>query len=85
MTAMSSRHLPQGPALARCQPCGRRERGGFAGLHRGQAGEHVDEVLARVDTQAAAVDQDGVEHRGGLAGFVPPDKQPVFRIMQNFP
>ena len=59
--------------------CVSRPPGFQAGQARPGRLGHVDEVLARVDTQAAIVDQDGVEHRGGLAGFVPPDKQPVFR------
>jgi len=83
MTAMSSRHLTEGLALSRRLPGGRCKLGGLAGLHRGQAREHVHEVFAWVDAQAATVGHDGIKHCGGLPGFLAPDEEPALRVMQT--
>jgi hypothetical protein len=82
MTLMKSGHLANRLAVARLEPVGRGEAGGFAGQHGGQAGEHVGEVFLGIDSQTAAVLHDGVEDGALLAGHLTADKQPVFRIMQ---
>ena len=76
MTAMHSRRFCFRRLLG-LEPVGGGERGCLVRLHRGQAGEHVDEILADIDAKAAAVFHDGVKDRRGLAGLLTADEQPV--------
>ena len=66
-------------SAARPQPVGRGEAGSFAGLHRRQPVENVLKVFLGVDTQAAAVFNNGVEDRGLLAGRFGTYEHPVAR------
>ena len=79
MTAMHSCRFCFRRRLPGFEPVGGGERGGLVRLHRGQAGEHVDEILADIDAKAAAVFHDGVKDGCGLAGFLTADEQPVLR------
>ena len=77
MTATLSGDLALGAAAAGCEPVGWGEAGGGAGQHAGQAGEDVFEVVTRVDPEAAAVFDEGVEDGGFLAGVLGSDEEPV--------
>jgi hypothetical protein len=49
----------------------------LAGVHGGQAREHVAQVGQRVEAAAAAALHDGVEDGGALAGLRRSDEEPV--------
>ena len=53
------------------------EASGFAGFHAGQASEDVLEVVPRIDAEAAAVFNEGVEDGGFFAGVLAADEKPV--------
>lgn len=59
------------------EPVGRGEAGGFARFHGGQTGEDVFEVFPRVDPQAAAVLDEGVDDGGFFSGVLGSDEEPV--------
>lgn len=61
MTLMKSGHHALRLAPAGFEPIRRGEADGLAGLHAGQAGEHVGEVFLGIDAQTTAVLHDGVE------------------------
>ena len=54
--------------------------GDLAGLHHGEAGEHVAQVGVGIDATAAAVLDDGVEDGCPLAGVRCSDEQPTARF-----
>jgi len=65
-------------AAACLEPVGRDEAGGLAGIHGGQAGEHVGKVFLGIDSKTAAVLNDGVEDGALLSRLLIAQKQPVF-------
>ena len=77
MTSMISGNFPGHFSAAGFQPVGGGEADGLAGLHGGQAGEHVLKVFLGVDAKATAVFHNGVEDGGFLPGFFAADEQPV--------
>ena len=79
MTAMSSRHLTEGLALSRRLPGGRCKPGGFAGLHRGQAREHVHEVSMFPPASARPLTAYGVRAARTIVECL--DRGPVGRVI----
>ena len=67
----------RGLPAAGVEPVGGGQRDGVFGQHAGQAGQHVGEVFLRMDAQATAVFDDGVEDGALLAGLFIADEQPV--------
>ena len=66
-----------GFAAAGFEPVAGGETGGFARFHGGQAGEDVFEVVPRIDVEATAVFDKGVNDGGFLAGVLGSDEEPV--------
>ena len=71
-----------GFSTADFEPVGGGEAGGFAGHHAGQTGEDVFEVVTRIDPEAAAVLDEGVEDGGLPAGVLAADEEPVLHVMR---
>jgi len=77
ITAMFSGGLVLSYSSAGFEPVGWGEAGGFARFHGGQTGEDVLEVFSRVDPQAAAVLDEGVDDGGFFSGVLGTDEEPV--------
>jgi hypothetical protein len=78
MTAMRSRRFFRCFLLASLLPVCGCEVSGVAGLHGGQPGQDVGEVVANVDFVTAAVFYYGIKDGTFAPGLVVSYKQPIF-------